>query len=104
MEIRLPLHSAQLRVQGQSYHVNPSQIRVNQSQKRIIIKCSYGRTIMNHFLNTDGYHREETYQMTMYFVRRMCEKGFLTDGEYEAIDTRMRQKYQPIFVTFMEQI
>lgn len=59
---------------------------------------------MNHFLNTDSYTREEAYQMTMYFVRRMCEKGLLTDTEYEAIDTIMRQKYQPIFVTFMEQI
>lgn len=50
------------------------------------------------------YNKEESYQMTMYFVRRMREKGLLTDVEYEAIDTRMRQKYQPIFVTFMEQI
>lgn len=50
------------------------------------------------------YNKEESYQMTMYFVRRMREKGLLTDMEYEAIDTRMRQKYQPIFVTFMEQI
>lgn len=59
---------------------------------------------MNHFLNTDSYTREEAYQMTMHFVRRMREKGLLTDAEYEAIDTMMRQKYQPIFVTFMEQI
>ena len=59
---------------------------------------------MNHFLNTDYYRREETYQMTMHFVRSLREKGLLTDVEYEAIDTKMRQKYQPIFVTFMEQI
>lgn len=59
---------------------------------------------MNHFLNPDYYTREEAYQMTMHFVRRMREKGLLTDTEYEAIDTMMRQKYQPIFVTFMEQI
>jgi len=50
------------------------------------------------------YNKEESYQMTMYFVRRMREKGLLTDVEYEAIDTRMRQKYQPIFVKFIEQI
>ena len=59
---------------------------------------------MNHFLNTDYYTREEAYQMTMHFVRRMREKGLLTDAEYEVADTMMRQKYQPIFVTFMEQI
>lgn len=52
----------------------------------------------------NAYNKEESYQMTMYFVRRMREKGLLTDVEYEAIDTRMRQKYQPIFVKFIEQI
>ena len=29
---------------------------------------------MNHFLNTDDYNREETYQMTMHYVRKMLER------------------------------
>ena len=59
---------------------------------------------MNHFLNTDDYSREETYQMTMHYVRKMLDKALISQQEYDAIDTIMRQKYRPIFVTFMEQI
>ena len=59
---------------------------------------------MNHFLNTDDYSRKETYQMTMYYVRKMLDKAFISQQEYDAIDTIMRQKYRPIFVTFLEQI
>ena len=40
----------------------------------------------------------------MHFARQMKEKGLITDQELQAIDTMMRQKYQPIFVTFIEQI
>ena len=40
----------------------------------------------------------------MHFARQMKEKGLIPDPELQAIDTMMRQKYQPIFVTFIEQI
>ena len=59
---------------------------------------------MKHFLNTDDYSRKETDQMTMHYVRKMLEKALISQHEYDAIDTIMRQKYRPIFVTFMEQI
>lgn len=55
-------------------------------------------------MNEDTFNKEEIYQLTMHFVRQMKEKGLITDPELQAIDTMMRQKYQPIFVTFMEQI
>ena len=48
--------------------------------------------------------REEAYQLTMHYVRKMLEKALISQQEYDAIDTIMRQKYRPIFVTFMEQI
>lgn len=44
------------------------------------------------------------YQLTMHYVRKMLDKAIISQQEYEAIDSVMRQKYQPIFVTFMEQI
>ena len=59
---------------------------------------------MNHFLNTDYYSREEAYQLTMHYVRKMLDKALISQQEYDAIYTNMRQKYRPIFVTFMEQI
>ena len=73
-------------------------------KKGYIIRHSYRRSIMNHFLNTDYYSREEAYQMTMHYVRKMRDKALISQQEYDAIDTIMRQKYRPIFVTFMEQI
>ena len=55
-------------------------------------------------MNKEIYEREETYQMTMHYVRKMLDKALISQQEYDAIDTIMRQKYRPIFVTFMEQI
>ena len=48
---------------------------------------------MNHFLNTDDYNREEAYQLTMHYVRKMLDKALISQQEYDAIDTNMRQKY-----------
>ena len=55
-------------------------------------------------MNKEIYEKEETYQMTMHYVRKMLDKALISQQEYEAIDTIMRQKYRPIFVTFLEQI
>ena len=55
-------------------------------------------------MNKEIYGREEAYQLTMYYVRKMLDKALISQQEYDAIDTIMRQKYRPIFVTFMEQI
>lgn len=55
-------------------------------------------------MNEDIFNKEETYQLTMHFTRQMREKGLITDSELQVIETMMRQRYQPIFVTFMEQI
>ena len=55
-------------------------------------------------MNTDYYSREEAYQLTMHYVRKMLDKELISQQEYDAIDTIMRQKYRPIFVTFMDQI
>ena len=55
-------------------------------------------------MNKDSFEREEAYQLTMHYVRKMLDKVLISQQEYDAIDTIMRQKYRPIFVTFMEQI
>ena len=55
-------------------------------------------------MNKEIFEREEAYQLTMHYVRKMLDKALISQQEYEAIDTIMRQKYRPIFVTFMEQI
>ena len=41
--------------------------------------------------------REIIYQMTMSAARRMLEQGLITREEYSEFDTKMQQKYRPIF-------
>ena len=55
-------------------------------------------------MNKESFEREEAYQLTMHYVRKMLDKAFISQQEYDAIDTIMRQKYRLIFVTFLEQI
>lgn len=40
---------------------------------------------------------EIVFQVTMTAARKLLEEGFITREQYEEFDTRMRQKYQPVF-------
>jgi len=48
-------------------------------------------------MNKEEGRREIVYQMTMTAVRKMLEEGLILREEYEKFDTKMRQKYEPIF-------
>ena len=50
-------------------------------------------------VNEDQFEREKLYQATMNMFRSMLKKGLLTQEQYAIIDTKMREKYQPIFGT-----
>lgn len=41
--------------------------------------------------------REIVFQMTMSAARQMLEKGLISEEEYKQFDTKMQQKYRPIF-------
>lgn len=41
--------------------------------------------------------REIVFQMTMSAARQMLEKGLISEDEYKQFDTKMQQKYRPIF-------
>ncbi len=41
--------------------------------------------------------REIAYQMTMAAARKMLEQGLISRDEYEKFDTKMIQKYEPVF-------
>ena len=40
---------------------------------------------------------EKLYQATMSMVRRMLEKGLISEEEYRQIDTMFLEKYRPVF-------
>ena len=43
--------------------------------------------------------REIVFQMTMSAARQMLEKGLISVDDYKQFDTKMQQKYRPIFGT-----
>ena len=47
---------------------------------------------------------EIIYQMTMSAARQMLEKGLISEKEYKQFDTKMQQKYSPIFGTLFSDI
>ena len=50
-------------------------------------------------VNEDQFEREKLYQATMNMFRSMLKKGLITQEQYAIIDTKMREKYQPIIGT-----
>ena len=48
--------------------------------------------------------REIVFQMTMSAARQMLEKGLISEDEYKQFDTKMQQKYCPIFGTLFSNI
>lgn len=47
---------------------------------------------------------EKLYQATMSMVRRMLEKGLISEEEYRQIDTMFLKKYRPVFGTLFSEI
>lgn len=50
-------------------------------------------------MNEDQFEREKLYQATMNMFQAMLKDGLITEEQYSIIDTKMREKYQPIFGT-----
>ena len=48
--------------------------------------------------------REIAYQMTMSAARQMLEKCLISEKEYLQFDTKMQQKYSPIFGSLFSNI
>lgn len=50
-------------------------------------------------MNEDQFEREKLYQATMNMFQAMLNDGLITEEQYAIIDTKMREKYHPIFGT-----
>lgn len=50
-------------------------------------------------MNEDQFEREKLYQASMNMFQAMLKNGLITEEQYAIIDTKMREKYQPIFGT-----
>jgi hypothetical protein len=50
-------------------------------------------------VNEDQFEREKLYQASMNMFQAMLKDGIITEEQYAIIDTKMREKYQPIIGT-----
>jgi len=49
------------------------------------------------------FNAEKLYRATMAIAKSMLTKGLITFDEYNIIDTKMLDKYRPIFGTLLSQ-
>lgn len=48
-------------------------------------------------MNEEQGYKEIVFQMTMSAAKQMLEKGAISKDQYMEFDTKMREKYAPIF-------
>ncbi|MCL2512357.1 MAG: hypothetical protein FWF08_00530 [Oscillospiraceae bacterium] len=48
-------------------------------------------------MNPEQFNREKRYQAAMSVARRMLSAGALTPGDMIVIDTKLKEKYKPLF-------
>ena len=55
-------------------------------------------------MSKEQMRQEKLYQATMSMVRRMLEKGLISEEEYRQIDTMFLEKYRPLFGALCSEI
>ena len=55
-------------------------------------------------MENKNFERETSYQVTMNLFRRLLKQGVIDKEEYNKIDTKMIEKYQPVFGTLFSEI
>ena len=58
----------------------------------------------NSKMENKSFERETSYQVTMNLFRQMLKQGVINKDEYNKIDTKMIEKYQPVFGTLFSEI
>lgn len=54
-------------------------------------------------MTEEQFEREEIYQASMNMFLAMLEMGLITKEQYAVIDTKMREKYRPVFGTLFSE-
>ena len=55
-------------------------------------------------MENKNFEREKSYQVTMNLFRQLLKQGVIDKEEYNKIDTKMIEKYQPVFGTLFSEI
>ena len=55
-------------------------------------------------MENKSFERETSYQVTMNLFRQMLKQGVIDKEEYNKIDTKMIEKYHPVFGTLFSEM
>lgn len=55
-------------------------------------------------MTEDELLREKLYEVTMSLARKMLSEGLITEEQYGIFDTKMQEKYRPVFGTLFSDI
>ena len=55
-------------------------------------------------MSEEMFKAEKLYQATMTIAKSMLAKNLITEEEYSIIDTKMLEKYRPVFGSLLAQI
>ena len=48
-------------------------------------------------MNKEQFEREKNYRVSITISKNLMDKGIISEKDYRKIDTRLVQKYRPIF-------
>lgn len=54
-------------------------------------------------MSKEQFEAEKDYQTLIHLARMLLKKGLLTEDEYAIIDTRLQEKYRPLFGTLLSE-
>ena len=55
-------------------------------------------------MENKSFERETSYQVTINLFRQLLKQGVINKDEYNKIDTKMIEKYQPVFGTLFSEM
>ena len=54
-------------------------------------------------MSKEQFEAEKDYQASIYLANTLRLKGLLTEEEYAIIDTKLQEKYRPLFGTLLSE-
>ena len=55
-------------------------------------------------MTEEEFRNEKLYEATMNLARKMLSGGLISEAQYGIFDTKMRQKYRPVFGSLFSDI
>lgn len=54
-------------------------------------------------MSEEQFEAEKDYQASIYLAKALLQRGLLTEEEYAIIDTKLQEKYRPLFGTLLSE-